>query len=111
MRELLVRILEVGNHLHDAAAGILQPQGDAEQLLPGGGERRRGCPLAAAVVERAGAGKTQRAGLDGFRGERAHPGDLVGAGGFTIRAPLAHDVDPERAVGQLGTDVHVEGAL
>jgi hypothetical protein len=61
--ELGVDVPEVGHDLEDALAGGPDGTGDAHELVGSGRERGSGLAPAGAVVERAGRGEPQRAGL------------------------------------------------
>ena len=51
--------------------------------------------------------KPERAGLDRRGRDATHRDDLVGGRRIAVRAALAHDVEPHRAVRHLGRDVDV----
>ena len=58
-----------------------------------------------AVEDRARGGEAHRAGGDGLGDEPAHLGDVVGGGVLVAHAALAHHLEAQRAVGELGGDV------
>ncbi len=49
--------------------------------------------------------KPDGAGLDGFLDDVGHRGEVVGGGIFVLLAALAHGIEPDRAVGDLRTDI------
>ena len=106
--ELFFRVVEVRDELQRAAAGGLQPQGDAPELVLPGGQGRGGLAVAGAVVEGAGGGKAHGPHLGRPAGDGGHGGDVGGGRSLAIGAPLAHHMHPHRRVGQLGADVDIE---
>ena len=61
------------------------------------------------MIEGPGGGKAQGAGLHGLLRNGGHGGDIGWGGRFAIGSSLAHDIDPQGGVRQLGADVHIEG--
>ena len=108
--ELGVEVAEVGHDL-DHAAGLGHDGRDPDELVTGGGERRRGLAPTGAVVGRARRGEPERAGGHAVAHDAAHRRDVVGGGGLALRAPLPHHVEAHRAVRHLRADVDVEVAL
>ena len=109
--ELAVEVDEVADDLQHAGADRAECLGDADQLVGLGGERRRQLAPAAAVVERARCGEAEGAGAHGVARQIGHRRDVVGCRRLTCRAALAHHVQAERAVGDLGAEVDVAGPL
>jgi endonuclease/exonuclease/phosphatase family metal-dependent hydrolase len=106
-RQLPLRVLEVRHELQHALPRSPECPGDAQELVLRRRERRRRLTLTGAMVEGARRGESQRAGLDGFPSEVRHGVDLGGRGRVPIGAALAHDVDAQRAVRHLGSEIDV----
>ena len=96
------------NDLENAAAGVLQPFGKCAELVffreEAGGEFAG----LSSVQHVARGGHTQCAGFDGFSSEPAHCGQVLSGRRLLGGCALAHHIDPQRRVRQLGGDVDVE---
>ena len=99
--------VEVGDELDDAAARVLHAERDAQQLGLGGAQRRRRIALHGAMVEGARGREAERAGAHRLGRERAHARHLVRRRLLEPGGALAHHEDAQRAVRQLGAEIHV----
>ena len=101
---------DVRHELDQAPAAVGHARDDrGDLLLRGvvGGDRL----AAEGLVEREPRRREpQRAGLDGLGGQPPHPVEVLGRRGFARGAALAHHVDPQRRVRQVGGHVDVAGA-
>ena len=107
--ELLVEIVEVGDHLQPAGADRAHGGGDRGELVLGRGQRRDRAAVQRLVVERARGGETQSAGAHTRRRKRGHGRVVLGRRGLSLHAPLAHDEDAHRRMRHLRRDVEVIG--
>ena len=105
--ELVVEVDEVADDLQHALADRAERLGDADQLVGLGGQRRGQLAAAAAVVQRARRGEAEGAGEHGLAGQVGHRRDVVGRRRLARCATLAHHVQAQRAVGDLGAEVDV----
>ncbi|MNT32481.1 hypothetical protein D3C72_1683650 [compost metagenome] len=61
------------------------------------------------MVQRSGGRKADRAGTHGLTSQLAHLRNVQGRGRFTSCTAIAHDIQTQRTVRQLGTDINVVG--
>ena len=97
---------EVGIDLQHAAARALHAGGDAQKLGLAGAERGREAAVLGLVLGGARGREAHRAGAQGLLGEARHLLDLALARHLgMVGAAIAHDVEAQRAVRQLGRDI------
>ena len=97
---------EVGIDLQHAAAGALHAGGDAQKLGLAGAERGREAAVLGLVLGGARGGEAQGAGAQRLLGEARHLLDLALVRHLgMVGAALAHDVEAQRAVRQLGRHI------
>ena len=108
--ELGLRISEVGDHLHHAAPGLADSPRDGDQFVLASAVRRRQLAVDAPVVERARRGEAERARCHCFSRQPRHLGRLLGSRLCLRGGPAAHDLNPERRVRHLSSQVDVIAA-
>ena len=97
---------EIGIDLQHAAAGAFHAGGDAQKLGFAGAERGREAAVARLVLGGARRREAHRARAQRLLGEARHLLDLALVRHFgVLGAALAHDVEAQRAVRQLGRDI------
>ena len=107
--ELLVEIVEIGDHLQPTGSDPAHRNADGTQLVLRRRQSRDRAAVQRLVIERARGGEAERAGANARRCKRRH-GRVVFVGrGLALHAPLAHDEDPHRRMRHLRRDVEVVG--
>ncbi len=98
---------DVGHELQQPAAAVDDAAGDRLDLLASRFVTRNRSAAFGFMDHQPRRRETQRPGLDGLLGQRAHPGQILFGGGFAVGAALAHHIHPQRRVRQVGRDVDV----
>ena len=98
---------EVGDQLHDAMPGVGHTEGDGLELVGAGPERWGRIPAGGAVVQRPRRREPDGPVPQGLGRQGAHGRDVFRCGLLQAGGPLTHDVEAQRAVGELRAQVHV----
>ncbi|MCY1412147.1 hypothetical protein D9M71_275460 [compost metagenome] len=100
---------EVGDHLQHATPGVLQAQGDGDQLFLRRAQARRRIALDRLVVQRARSGETDGAGTHRRSSQLAHARHVLHCGHLQAHGALAHHIEAQRGVGQLRAAIDIAG--
>ena len=98
---------EVRDQLHHAVPGVGHAEGDRLELVGPCAQRRRRVARRRPVVQRPRRREADGPGRQGLGGEPAHGGHVVPGRVLQAGSPLAHHVEPERAMGQLRAQIDV----
>ena len=99
--------VEIGDELDHARARVLHAERDAQQFRLRRAQRRRRVALHRAMVERARGREAERPVAHRLRRQHAHLRNLVRRRLLEPGRALAHHEDAQRAVRQLGAEIHV----
>ena len=95
----------------DTSTAVAQGTTHREQFVLGGKGARHRFAIHRRVGDRARGRHAEGAGFDRLSHDRGHLFDVVGVGGFVLRASLPHDVGTDGAVRNLRADIDGPAAL
>ncbi len=93
--------------MEHTAPGRLYCHGNLGEFLFAGGKGWRVLAVARAVIDRARGREAEGAGLQRFSDQPRHLPPVLCRRGFAVRPAFSHDVDPQRRVANLGSDIQV----